>query len=575
ADIDCAVASTGKELFTARLRKPDGFRGSPIFADDRGGAIKDYIVQDLQDAPCVIVPDNIGDSSGRVFKMRITDFTRCGVLKRNGFVHVRIWFPQLPGVVMLSDQEVIIMCKPPAATIVQSKTAGFAGSIPSGARVSGVVEESPGRLEYEVALYRETNLPIAAGRSSPGSGTFITGSDSQELPVDQAVPIGTRLQLRARINPDSAWQHAKLMEVSVSPDAKDPVAEGSVSLVKAGCRNPDLASIIPKQPYRYKEQNNEVVLDFEAFLLSNMGDRNTLWLHTQIKACMDAADCQPEFCMDVYQPSGFGRKRRSTLGNGPTLQTLEMSTAHNSTAVEYSSPLAQHWKTVSNQALHVVSEANGSIGDGTNDLASLGLELSRKHSSPIPIPPETVVRSFDNGNVHKEEIGSIDNYLLKTTPVSSTTSEFHPKAASKKPIVINKKFSQVNSKEVDEASSTKFGDNIGFSVVMPADYYRKTDILSTTQECRGWATATLIAVIGAAITGILTCILSYKLQKASKGKADPLFSIHSRVQTPITVRTPKESISSQPGISKMSGHAHHHHHHHHKEYARDSSVYRS
>ena len=46
-----------------------------------------------------------------------------------GFIHVRIWFPQLPGVVMLSDQEVIIMCKPPSPTITQSKTAGFAGSM--------------------------------------------------------------------------------------------------------------------------------------------------------------------------------------------------------------------------------------------------------------------------------------------------------------------------------------------------------------------------------------------------------------------------------------------------------------
>lgn len=54
-----------------------------------------------------------------------------------------------------------------------------------------------------------------------------------------------------------------------------------------------MASIIPNQPYRYQEKTNEVVLDFEAFLLSNMGDRNTLWLHTQIKACMDASDCQP------------------------------------------------------------------------------------------------------------------------------------------------------------------------------------------------------------------------------------------------------------------------------------------
>lgn len=60
---------------------------------------------------------------------------------------------------------------------------------PHGARVSGVVEETPGRLEYEVALYKE----------APARKT----NSSSELPVDQAVPIGTKLQLRARINPQS------------------------------------------------------------------------------------------------------------------------------------------------------------------------------------------------------------------------------------------------------------------------------------------------------------------------------------------------------------------------------------
>lgn len=29
---------------------------------------------------------------------------------------------------------------------------------PSGARISGIVEESPGRLEYEVALYRGSEI---------------------------------------------------------------------------------------------------------------------------------------------------------------------------------------------------------------------------------------------------------------------------------------------------------------------------------------------------------------------------------------------------------------------------------
>lgn len=77
------------------------------------------------------------------------------------------------------------------------------------------------------------------------------------------------------------------------------------------CRNRDFASIIPHQPARYRERHNEVFLDFEAFLLSTMKERSTLWIHSQIKACMDAADCQPDFCLDLFEPSGHGRKRRS------------------------------------------------------------------------------------------------------------------------------------------------------------------------------------------------------------------------------------------------------------------------
>lgn len=121
---------------------------------------------------------------------------------------------------MQSDQELIIMCKPPEPTIIENKAAGFAGSFPHGARVSGVVEETPGRLEYEVALYKEAPARIS--------------NSSTELPVDQAVPIGTKLQLRARINPDSAWKYVKLMEVTVSPDPDDPHMGGSVALVKDG-----------------------------------------------------------------------------------------------------------------------------------------------------------------------------------------------------------------------------------------------------------------------------------------------------------------------------------------------------
>ena len=65
---------------------------------------------------------------------------------------------------------------------------------PPAARVSGVVQESPGTLEYEVALYRE-----ATQRSEDG----LTVDIQDEIPVDQAVPIGTKLQLRATINDNS------------------------------------------------------------------------------------------------------------------------------------------------------------------------------------------------------------------------------------------------------------------------------------------------------------------------------------------------------------------------------------
>lgn len=43
-----------------------------------------------------------------------------------------------------------------------------------------------------------------------------------------------------------------------------------------------------------------------------MKERSTLWIHSQIKACMDAVDCQPDFCLDLFEPSGHGRRKRSS-----------------------------------------------------------------------------------------------------------------------------------------------------------------------------------------------------------------------------------------------------------------------
>merc|ERR1712226_1215796 len=168
---------------SAQLRKPEEFLGSPIFADDRS-------INPETDPICQIQSDP-NDKTKLKYQLLIKDLEKCGVLVKNGFINVRVWFPKLPGVVMMSDQEVIIMCKPPERVVTQNKATGFAGSLPYAARVSGVVEESPGPLEYEVALYRES-----------------TNNDevSNDLPVDQAVVLGTKLQLRATITTDSAWK---------------------------------------------------------------------------------------------------------------------------------------------------------------------------------------------------------------------------------------------------------------------------------------------------------------------------------------------------------------------------------
>ena len=124
SDIQCSFSSQGSalgDMITAKLKKPLGFKGHPLFADDRS-------VNPDNDYSCTIKPDR-NDVAELNYDLKITDFSRCGVLKRNGFVHVRIWFPQFPGVVMQSDQELIIMCKPPEPTVIQNKAAGFAGSL--------------------------------------------------------------------------------------------------------------------------------------------------------------------------------------------------------------------------------------------------------------------------------------------------------------------------------------------------------------------------------------------------------------------------------------------------------------
>lgn len=74
-----------------------------------------------------------------------------------------------------------------------------------------------------MALYKEAP-PIGRINGNLGMNAHLKNQTKQqqaimnqnELPVDQAVPIGTKLQLRARISQQSVWKYVKLMEVTVS-----------------------------------------------------------------------------------------------------------------------------------------------------------------------------------------------------------------------------------------------------------------------------------------------------------------------------------------------------------------------
>lgn len=78
-EIQCTFSNTNslgsRDSIVAKLKKPDGFRGSPLFADDRA-------VDPDNDPSCQIRADHT-DPTGLRYNLRITDFTRCGVLKRN------------------------------------------------------------------------------------------------------------------------------------------------------------------------------------------------------------------------------------------------------------------------------------------------------------------------------------------------------------------------------------------------------------------------------------------------------------------------------------------------------------
>lgn len=289
------------QLLSAHLRRPAGFRGQPAFADNR--RIVASTDERCQIRPSSNVSSPASSALGDAFRLRISDFQLCPVGRQDGFLRVRVWFPQLDGVLLAEDQEVVILCRPPDAVVTEKRATGFMGTLGPAGRVSGVVEQGPGQLEYALALFRE---------STPRSGQF-------DVPVEGPVSLGTGLQLRAAINTrSSAWKYVKLVDVTASPDPRDADVPGSVTLVRDGCRLPALQSIVPQQPRRADDTPGEVSLDLEAFLLDGPGSQ--LWVHAQIRACVDAVDCLADFCSDLYQTSGHGRRRRRDDTKGPSAQ---------------------------------------------------------------------------------------------------------------------------------------------------------------------------------------------------------------------------------------------------------------
>ena len=116
-----------------------------ILANQRLCYYRRYEENSVDTGGCSITPAP-GDSSGLVYELSITDLRECGVLVRNGFLSVRVWFPAARGVLTSSDQEVIIMCKPPGVSSQPPVTR-------EGLSVTGEIGEQ--QLRYEVSLYRQ------------------------------------------------------------------------------------------------------------------------------------------------------------------------------------------------------------------------------------------------------------------------------------------------------------------------------------------------------------------------------------------------------------------------------------
>ena len=264
SSIWCSYSSSSSSYsLSAVLTKPLGYTAEPVLADS---------VETEESDGC-----SISHLAGLDYKLEISDLASCGVLVRNGFLSVRVWFPQIPGVFTSEDQEVIILCKPPETSsqpVVEPVQSVALGEITTDQTDTDTDTETE-KIQYAVSLYREN-------------------SDSELGPSGgEGVPIGTLLQLRVSVKPTSpAWRFLSLQELVLSPSAGDPGAPGHVTLLRDGCRTQEFAGVVPAQPAVSPNNSREVRLDFEAVMLDvNRSQESRVWLHVTTRACTSEARC--------------------------------------------------------------------------------------------------------------------------------------------------------------------------------------------------------------------------------------------------------------------------------------------
>lgn len=87
SDIQCSFSiteSAGQNFITAKLKRPPGFKGDPLFADERS-------TNPDTDYSCTIKRDP-NDTQQLAYNLKIIDFNRCGVLNRNVTSFFKIHF---------------------------------------------------------------------------------------------------------------------------------------------------------------------------------------------------------------------------------------------------------------------------------------------------------------------------------------------------------------------------------------------------------------------------------------------------------------------------------------------------